>query len=168
MSARLRANVQKWLRAMGSEAVPVDDPSAFWHYVFNNPAGGSPLDVMAPREQADSLVIFARVGVERAQLDAFARLPDAHKAEFIYLLRRTLNTVDVDFQMEGVTAALDCPTAIVVSTVRYEDGLNLDSFSRSVGAVFKTVLNALWTVELYLVHGVSLGGGAVAAQAPGE
>ena len=167
MSARLRANVQKWLRALGTEAVPVEDPSASWHYVFDNPAGGNKLDVMAPREQADSLVVFARVGVERAQRDAFAKLSKERKAEFVYLLRRTLNTVDVDFQMEGVTGALDCPTAIVVSTVRYEDGLNLDQFSRSIGAVFKTVLNALWTVELYLVHGASAGGAALTAT-PGE
>lgn len=168
MSARLRANVQKWLRALGTEAVPVEDASAFWHYVFDNPAGGNRLDIMAPREQADSLVIFARVGVERAQLDAFARLSDARKAEFIYVLRRTLNTVDVDFQMEGITAALDCPTGMVVSIVRYEDGLNLDSFARSVAAVFKTVLNALWTVELYLVHGAAPGAAAVTAATAGE
>jgi hypothetical protein len=58
-----------------------------------------------------------------------------------------LNVADVDFRMEGQKVPTDLPTQIQLSTVRYVDGLTLDSFARSIGAVFKMFLNVVWLMQ---------------------
>ena len=64
--------------------------------------------------------------------------------------RFSMSGVAPDFKLEGVSAVLDCPTLFQVSVTRFADGLNMDSFARSMSMVFHTELNATWLVKRYL------------------
>ena len=58
-----------------------------------------------------------------------------------------MNNNDADFQIDGAETLQDCPTRFQIQVVRYEDGKTLDSFARSLGAVYKTRLAGVWVVQ---------------------
>jgi hypothetical protein len=108
------------------------------------------MHVVGPKACPTALVIATATDVSREHYQVFETLDDDGKAEFLWELRRTLNHTEVDFKLEGVSAVLDCPTLFQVSVTRFADGLNMDSFARSMSMVFHTELNATWLVQRYL------------------
>ena len=73
-------------------------------------------------------------------------MPDDEKRVFLFGLRHTLNNSEVDFELRGA-GGLACPEAFQVSVRRFVDGLSLDAFARSLGAVYKTELSAIWFIQ---------------------
>ena len=155
----LRSKVEQWVRKIGSTPVEIQDPQAEWHLQIDYPTHSAhPIHIVSPKGKADAIVIVSALGVGPEHLEVFEELDDDAKADFAWELRRTLNVIDVDFQLDGIKKEDDCPTRLQLSVTRYEDGLNLDSFARSVGAVYKTELNAVLLVQR-LLGPKGLGGG---------
>jgi hypothetical protein len=138
--------VEEWLKAVGCTPTRQDDPNAEWHVQFDYPVR-SPhvMHVIAPKNPSGSVVIATATQVSKEHVDAFGELDEEGKRDFLWGLRRALNQLDVDFQLEGAQGPLDLPSRYQVSQVRYLDGINRDSFMRSLGSVFKAELNATWT-----------------------
>jgi len=146
-----KGTIEAWLAAMGVTSTPINDPQALWHIQVNYPPG-SPhiMHVACPKLTPEAVVILSKMDIGRDLLDNFDGLDTDAKDEFLWKLRETLNTPRVDFKLEGVSAPQECPTAIVTSSVRYFEGVTLDSFARTVGCVFKTELSAQWVIFRYL------------------
>jgi hypothetical protein len=151
MGTSVKQQAEEWLKLMGSTPIDIQDPGTEWHFQFDYPANTPHImHVAVPKERPSGIVIVSGTDVSHEHLEAFAALDDEAKEDFLWDLRNTLNVVDVDFKMEGVSGDLDCPTQVKISVTRYEDGLTLDSFARSVGAVFKTELNGIWVILRHL------------------
>lgn len=143
-----REAVERWLKVIGCTPVEQEDPQASWHVLVNYPAKTPhQMHVVAPQANPEAVVIATLVSVSPEHVKAFDNLDDVSKDDFLFELRRTLNITDVDFQAQGASGPLDCPTQIQISATRYLDGLTLDSFARSAGSVFKTFLNVVWLVQ---------------------
>lgn len=151
MDAATMSRVEDWLQGIGLEPQPVADPNAQWHFRFDYPKGsGQSMSVVAPKANGRALVIATGILVSDNHLAAFGRLEDDDKRDFLWTLRRALNKIEVDFQAEGASGPLECPRRIQISVVRYDDGLSMDSFAYSVGAINKAKLSVIWTFQEHL------------------
>jgi hypothetical protein len=151
MSANTKALVEGWLRKMGVTPKPVADPATLWHFEFDFPVNRQhTMHAVCPVGTPDGVVIASKIDVDKVHLQTFDALDSDAKEEFLWELRKTLNTPRVDFTMEGVAGPMDCPTAIQTSAVRFFDGVTLDSFARTVSCVFKAELAAVWVINRYL------------------
>jgi hypothetical protein len=140
--------IAEWLRAIGSTPTETADPHSAWRWEVDYPTKSSHRMVVAnPVGAPAATVIATGLTVAPEHLRVFANLEDEEKQSFLLDLRQKANSVDVDFQFFGVTNPLDCPSKIQLSVTRYPDGLTLDSFARSIGAVFKTELSVAWLVQ---------------------
>lgn len=146
-----KATVERWLAAMGVTTTLINDPMALWHLQFNYPIG-SPhiMHAVCPKLTPEAIAILTRSDIGPDLLENFGALDADAKDEFLWKLRETLNTPRIDFQMEGAAGPQECPKAIVTSSVRYFEGVTLDSFARTVGCVFKAELSASWVIHRYL------------------
>jgi hypothetical protein len=143
-----RESVERWLKTMGCTPVEQDDDQTVWHLLVNYPAKTAhQMHIVSPKENPEAVIAASVITVAPEHVKLFDNLEDEAKADFLFELRRTLNVVDVDFRMEGAKGPTEMPTQIQLSAVRYLDGLTLDSFARSVGAVFKMVLNAVEVIR---------------------
>jgi len=140
--------IAEWLRTIGSTPTETTDPQSAWRWEVDYPTKSQHRMVVAnPVAAPAATVIASGLAVDPAHLRVFANLDDEEKQSFLLDLRQKANSVDVDFQFFGVTNPLDCPSKIQLSVTRYLDGLSLDSFARSLGAVFKTELAVAWLVQ---------------------
>ena len=149
---RLGLKAKRWLDQLADpKPIATKDPRSAWHFRATYPAGSSHvMHVASPHKKPDTLIIASVLTITQTQFDAFSQLPDESKENLLWALRFRLNSVETDFRLDGVAGPLDCPTRILTSVVRYEDGLSLDSFARSLGAVYKTELLASWTIFRHL------------------
>lgn len=159
MTEGFKEEIEQWLRNIGCTPVEQDDPQTDWHLGIDYPAGqGHRMHVAKPKNRPAALIASV-VSLSRDHVKAFEQLPDDEKRDFLYGLRKTLNQVAVDFQLNGVDGPLDLPESFQVSATRYRDGLTLDTFARSLGAVYKIELNTIWYIQENLTgNGFGSGG----------
>jgi len=148
MTDAFRSKVEGWVRRLGSTPVEVADPATAWHVQFDYPKN-TPHHMHAamPSGQPGMVVIVSVLNVGHEHLKAFDELDAGSQEEFLYELRHVLNVPEAEFNLEGAGKPIECPKTITITCTRYDDGLTLDSFARSVGAVYKSFLNALWTLQ---------------------
>lgn len=148
MAQDLRETVASWLEAMQCEFRQVDDPRMAWRYEVRYPTRRTDhiMHVAQVPGPVPSLAIASITRMSERHLQRFAGLPDDEKRVFLFGLRHTLNTPEVDFELKG-GGGLACPEAFQVSVRRFEDGLSLDEFARSFGAVYKIELSAIWFIQ---------------------
>lgn len=152
--------VETWLRQLGSTPVEIEDKETEWHVRFDYPAKSpNSMHAIGPRGREGTLLIVFVLDVSHEHLKTFEDLDVDSQTTFLRDLRRTINVVEVDFRLEGLEKEGDCPKRIQFSVTRYADGLSMDSLARTVGAVFKTSLNTIWTVHEHLGHRDSGPGG---------
>lgn len=148
MSGDLRARVEEWLKNLGCTPTTIQDPQTVWHIEFDYPVNrGHRMHVAMPKGPAESILIASVVTLSPEHIGAFDEYADDEKAEFLFGLRQALNQPNVDFQLHGVEEPLKCPESFQLSSLRFPDGLSMDSFARSVGAVYKTELAGIWYVQ---------------------
>jgi hypothetical protein len=152
LSNSRKQQVERWLAAMGIQApTTISDPMALWHVQINYPPNsGHIMHVVCPKTMPEAVVIASKLTLGADLIDNFRALDPDAQDEFLWELRKTLNTPRVDFRLEGADGPMDCPTAIETSSVRYFDGVTLDSFARTVGCVFKTEVAANWVIFRHL------------------
>jgi len=140
--------VEDWLRIMGCTPVVENDPQTHWHVHIDYPIKSpNMLHVVVPKENQRAVVIVSALTMNSEHATKYQGLDDEAKEEFMFDLRQMLNSVDTDFNIEGMAGPHDMPTRIQISAIRYPDGLTLDSFARSVGAVYKMQLNSIWMIQ---------------------
>jgi hypothetical protein len=144
--------VERWLSRLVDELpIATKDPMNVWRFRAEYPVGTSHvMHIGCPSDQTESVIIASVLTVTPAQLEAFRQFTDEAKENLVWTLRYRLISVECDFRFEGLEGPLDCPRRIVTSVVRYADGLTLDSFARSLGAVYKNELLATWTLFRHL------------------
>lgn len=161
MTDTLRQRVEGWISRLGSTPVEIEDQNTSWHLKFDYPAKSqSMMHAVQPDGQNGMLILAFGVDVVHDHLEAFDELDAESQVEFLWELREAINLVDVDFKLEGIDKEGQCPKHMQISATRYDDGLNMDSFARSVGAVYKTFLKGAWTFQQHLgKKNGGLGGG---------
>jgi hypothetical protein len=80
-------------------------------------------------------------------LELFGTFENEDKQAFLNDLQSTLNREFVEFQFEGAGTGLSCPTAFLITAIRYDDGLSLDSLARTVSSVYKAELAGISCVQ---------------------
>jgi hypothetical protein len=151
MPETLRSKVERWLGVLHCTPVEIEDAEANWHLQFNYPSRTQHvMHVVSPKLSEQSIVIASAVNVSPEHLEGFAELDAESQADFAWELRKTLNVIDVDFMLDGLKHENDCPPRFQLTVTRYEDGLTLDSFARSIGAVYKTELNSILLIRRLL------------------
>ena len=151
MKNALRTKAEGWLERLGSTPVEMDDAQTDWHLRFDYPAKSPAIMHAAqPKGQSDMVVLVSALDVGHEHLKFFEELDEDSQQTFLFDLKETLTCDSHDFKFEGVEKELDCPKKILIQCTRYEDGLSLDSFARSVGAVFKGFLRAVLVTRRHL------------------
>ncbi len=151
MSETLQANTEGWLRKLGATPVALEDATADWHFQIDYPARTPhQIHVVGPKGQEGAVVIASATAVSPEHLKAFEELDDDSKSSFLWELRSTLVAPYTEFILEGVTGELVCPTRFQITTTRWEDGLSMDSFARSVSSVYKTELAGIMVIQRHL------------------
>jgi hypothetical protein len=145
--------IAEWLRTMGSTPTETTDPNASWRLDFDYPTKSPHRMMVANPAGSPAAIIATGLTVSAEHVTGFGKLEDEEKQSFLLDLRQKANCVDVDFQFFGIANPLDCPSKIQLSVTRYPDGLTLDSFARSLGAVFKTELGVAWLIQQRLGGG---------------
>lgn len=148
MSSDLETTTAGWLEALQCDHRPVDDPVMEWRFEVKYPASRSDhlMHVAGVPGPVPSLVIVSVTRMSERHLKRFEGMADDEKRVFLFGLRHTLNNSEVDFELRG-GGGLVCPEAFQVSVRRFVDGLSLDAFARSLGAVYKTELSAIWYIQ---------------------
>lgn len=144
----LKDTIATWLAALPCEAREVDDPNVEWRYEIRYPARRPDhiMHVAGVPGPAPSIVIVSVTRLSERHRQRYEGLPDDEKRVFLFGLRHTLNRPEVDFELRG-PGGLGCPEAFQVSVRRFVDGLSLDSFAFSLGAVYKAELSTIWFIQ---------------------
>jgi hypothetical protein len=151
MPEDLHAHVRDWLTAMGCAPVERPDPTTRWHMSFEYPLGtGNHMLVVEPNGPAPAVIVASVVRLTEKHLRAFAELSEGAQRVFLIGLRRALNGMDADFRLGDMDGPHACPRSFQVSMRRFPDGLGLDAFSGTVGAVFKAQLEGIWYIQEHL------------------
>jgi hypothetical protein len=148
VSAEFKAKIHSWLVTMGHTPVEQDDPQASWHFVVDcPPRSPERVSVLEPAAHPGRVIIAVGTEISPEHREGFDKLDDDAKETFQWQFRHALNNHDVDFKIQGAETLHECPKNFQILAVRYEDGLTLDSFARSIGAVHKTRLKGIWLVQ---------------------
>jgi hypothetical protein len=149
--SQLKEKVQGWLQQIGCTPVVQADPQAEWHFAVHYPAQTPHvLSVLSPKGQPGRVLVACGTEVSHEHREAFDKLDDDGKDTFLWQFRHAVNVPEADFVLDGADGMLDCPSRFQISATRYEDGLTLDSFAQTLGAVFKIKLRAIWVVQEHL------------------
>lgn len=154
-----KEQVVEWIRAIGSTPVEVRDPDTEWHLEMDYPSRSTErVHVLQPKGRPFQLVIATGLNVSPNHVKAFDELPPDEQEEFSFGLLREITRPEVDYQLEGSQGPHECPSLIQISRSRYADGLTLDSFSESIGFVFKTKRLAVYHFQRLNESGATGGG----------
>ncbi len=135
--------IEGWLRDMNLAPVRKSDAVNNWNVEFTIAAGTSPLAiaVVNPRTIPRAIMLVCGLAAAPEHMSAFKELNEDLRREFWNQLRATLNREWVEYQIEGA-AIVECPKTVRVSAVRFDDGLTLDSFARTLSSVCKAAADA--------------------------
>ena len=131
--------IEAWLRDIGCTPGPVTlDPAMNWAIEVTFPPGIR-MVVFNLKSSPRAVMVQARMAPLQAQVEAFGALEEDSRREFWGALRSTLNREFTEFQVQG--APFECPASFLVSATRWDDGLTLDSFARTLSSVNKACLD---------------------------
>jgi hypothetical protein len=136
--------IEGWLRDIAFTPIQRQDPTSNWNIEFTL-TGQTPLSLRVINTTAipRAITVVCILGTAPEHVTVFNRLGEAARREFWRQLRATLNREFVEFQIQG-TALVECPTMIQLTATRYDDGLTLDSFARTVASVIKASFDAMF------------------------
>jgi hypothetical protein len=140
-----------WLREMGStpKRAP-QDPALAWQFEFDHPPGSPGRLVLAsPKGRPRSLLVISNIMVSPEHHAAFQDLDQDEKFAFFKELSTTLNREYVEFALLGTTG-MECPAGFQITATRYDDGLTLDSLSRTISSVYKAQLAGISCIQVHL------------------
>jgi hypothetical protein len=135
--------IEGWLRQLGTNPSPVTSVEGNeWQLQFVFPPGSQQtLACFSPKMPAGSTVISVNYPLGRAET-VFAVLSDAEKGAFMQELRLILCRENLYHDIAPGANPGACPRSFAVFDMRFDDGLTLDSFARSIITVSNTALAA--------------------------
>jgi hypothetical protein len=137
--------IEGWLRDIGCTPEPQTLARMNWALKVNFPPDGAAtlsLTVGNPIQIPRGVFIACHITPSPEHVDAFNRQEPKVRREFWQLLRNTLNRETIEFQIEGIPTQ-ECPKSFQVSATRFDDGLTLDSFARSMSSVLKGCIDGV-------------------------
>ncbi|HTY92791.1 MAG TPA: DUF2299 family protein [Steroidobacteraceae bacterium] len=136
--------IEGWLRDIAFTPIQRPDPNNNWNVEFVL-SGPTPLSLRVVNTKALPRAITVVCGMATAPEHAamFTKLPENARKEFWQQLRASLNREFVEFQIQGAAFA-ECPTLVQLTATRYDDGLTLDSFARTVASVIKAAFDVMF------------------------
>jgi hypothetical protein len=129
--------IEGWLRDLA--LTPIQRPDAVNNWNLEFTVQGSPafaMNVVNPKSFPRAIMLICGMTPVAEQVAAFQRLDQAHRIAFWKDLRTLLSRESVEFHLEGV-GVMECPKAVRVTAMRFDDGLCLDSFARTLSSVCK-------------------------------
>jgi hypothetical protein len=132
-----------WLRDLALTPTPREDGLNNWNLEFTI-TGSSNLimNLVNPKTIPRAVMMVCGMSPGAAHLTSFQNKSEEVREAFWKDLRRMLSREFVEFQLEGIPV-LECPKVLRVSAVRFDDGLTLDSFSRTLSSVCKACSDAI-------------------------
>lgn len=130
--------IQNWLADAGlTPTLRGSDGVNNWNVEFTV-TGPNPLilNVVNPKTVPRAVMLVCGMLVAPEQVTAYNALDEDARKDFWRALRTTMNREFVEFQVEG-QPVIECPKAVRVTAVRFDDGLTLDSFARTISSVCK-------------------------------
>lgn len=151
MTNQVMERIEGFLKAIGCTPVKIKDEQAKWHFEVDYPPGTPHrIHIVNPASRPEAVVIASLTNVSADHLAAFSELDDDAKSDFLWDLRVSLNKHFAEFGLRGAENERECPKQFEVTATRYEDGLTLDSFARSVSDVYKTEIAGIMVVQKHL------------------
>lgn len=134
--------IEGWLQDLAMTSARRNDPQSNWALEFTVPSQ-SPLvlNVVNPKVLPRAIMFVCGMLAAPGHETAFKTLDEARRLEFWRQLRTILSREFVEFQAEGVVT--ECPKTIRVTACRFDDGLTLDSFARTMTSVCKAIADAM-------------------------
>lgn len=141
--------IEGWLHDMALASTRRSDPSSNWMLEFTVP-GPNPLvvNVVNPKAVPRAVMFVCGLAPAPGHDAAFKALDEDTRKKFWQQLRATLTREYVEFQADGVVT--ECPKSVRVTAVRFDDGLTLDSFGRTLSSVCKGCADAIAHFTEYL------------------
>jgi hypothetical protein len=135
--------IEGWLHDLGLTSTRRTDAGSNWALEFTV-LGPNPLVLSAvnPKSVPRAVMLVCGMSAAPEHITMFNALELSARKEFWRNMRDALNREYVEFQLDGV-APTECPKMLRVSCVRFDDGLNLDSFARSISSVCKAAAAAV-------------------------
>ncbi|HEY6457686.1 MAG TPA: DUF2299 family protein [Steroidobacteraceae bacterium] len=135
--------IEGWLHDLGLACVRRTDAASNWALEFTI-AGPNPLVLSAvnPKSIPRAVMVVCALSAAPVHAEVFKTLEESARRQFWRQMRSMLNREYVEFQLEG-TPPIECPKMLRVTCLRFDDGLTLDSFARSLNSVCKTASDAI-------------------------
>jgi hypothetical protein len=144
--------IEAWLRQLGCvpNAVKSVDGNE-WQMQFVFPPGSQQnMACFSPRTPAGSTVVSVNYPLGRGE-SAYDTLTDLQKGAFLQELRLVLSRDHLYHDIAPGQTPTACPRSFAVFDMRFDDGLTLDSFARSIIEVSNTALAANLCCARHLV-----------------
>ena len=131
------AVIEGWLRDLAQTPIQRPDPVNAWNLEFT--VQGSPnlvMNAVNPKPIPRSVMLVCGMTPVPQQVTAFQALSEEQRRAFWRDLRTLLSREYIEFHIEGM-APTECPKTLRISAIRFDDGLTLDSFARTLASVCK-------------------------------
>jgi hypothetical protein len=134
--------IDGWLHDMSLTTTRRTDPASNWMLEFTVP-GPNPLvmNVVNPKVLPRAVMFVCGLMAAPGHDVAFKALDEEARKRFWKQLRTLLSREFVEFQADGVVT--ECPKSVRITAVRFDDGLTLDSFGRTLSSVCKACADAV-------------------------
>jgi hypothetical protein len=135
--------VEGWLRDLSLTPTLRPDPLNTWNLEFT--VSGPPtliMNVANSKTLPRAILLMCGLSPMAVHATVFQGFTAAQRSAFWKDLRALLSRDAIDFQIEGVVT--ECPKAVRVSAMRFDDGLSLDAFARTVSAVCKACFDLVF------------------------
>jgi hypothetical protein len=135
--------IEGWLQDLGLTCVRRTDGASNWALEFTI-AGPNPLVLSAvnPKSVPRAVMLVCGLSASPVHMEVFKTLEETARTQFWQRMRDTLNREFVEYQLDG-TPPSECPRMLRVTAIRFDDGLSLDSFARSISSVCKAAASAV-------------------------
>jgi hypothetical protein len=129
--------IEGWLHDMALNTTRRNDGTNNWNLEFTvNGSTTLVVNVVNPKSLPRAVMLVCGMQIVPGHAATFKTLSEEKRIAFWSDLRTLLSREYVEFQLEGV-AVVEAPKTLRVSSVRFDDGLTLDSFARSLASVCK-------------------------------
>jgi hypothetical protein len=135
--------IEAWLRQLGTSPKSLSSTEGNdWQLQFVFPPGSQQtLACFAPRVPTGSTVISVNYPLSGGE-SAYDLLTEVQRNAFLQELRQVLSRDHLYHDIAPGTKPGACPRSFAVFDMRFDDGLTLDSFARSIITVSNTALAA--------------------------
>ena len=136
--------IQKWLVEENLLKNKIPDENSTFHYIINYPENHS-MDIIQPLGKPDLILIGCATEIAQEQREQMKNSKKQEREDYIWDIRYTLNTQLLDFNLQ-IENNNELKQFIITDKI-YEDGLNKNTFIKTIEKVFKSKIQCIWKLE---------------------